>query len=299
MERQQHGANSAVEGLLDEHLRTLGAGFHADPIAIYGPLEGGVDDTVRDVIEDLREQGSGLDDLVVLVDTEGGYLDVVRRIVETFRHHYTTVSFVIPNAAYSAGTILAMSGDAIYMDYYSRLGPIDPQVPGENGNMVPALGFLRRYEDLVARAQGIGDPLSLAEIQLLISGFNQAELYMYDQQRQLSVTLLEDWLATYKFKDWGTTRTRGLPVTDAMRRQRAVEVAKALNDTDRWHSHSAGISAAVLDTELNLRIDPFADHGESIRRYHGLLRDYMALNGHWGIVHAPGSYSAYHVHLPG
>lgn len=291
------GANSAVEGLLDEELRSLEAGFNADAVAIYGPLEYGVDDVVRDVVEAVRAKSQTHDHLVMLVDTDGGYLDVVKRIVDTLRYQYRVVSFVIPNAAYSAGTILAMSGDAIYMDYYSRLGPIDPQVEGENGNMIPALGFLRRYEELVKRSHSTTNPLSLAEIQLLISGFNQAELYMYEQQRQLSVTLLEEWLATYKFKDWQKTRTRELVVDDALRRQRAVEVAEALNDTDRWHSHSNGISAALLDTDLNVIIDPFGVHGEGIRRYHGLMKDYMGLNAHVGVVHAPGSYVAYHVHI--
>jgi hypothetical protein len=35
-----------------------------------------------------------------------------------------------------------MSGDAIYMTYYSRLGPIDPQVETSKGVPVPALGYL-------------------------------------------------------------------------------------------------------------------------------------------------------------
>ncbi len=30
------------------------------------------------------------------------------------RHHYKCVDFIVPNSAYSAGTVLAMSGDAIY-----------------------------------------------------------------------------------------------------------------------------------------------------------------------------------------
>ena len=35
-----------------------------------------------------------------------------------------------------------MSGDAIFMDYFSVLGPIDPQLP-KGDTMVPALGYLR------------------------------------------------------------------------------------------------------------------------------------------------------------
>lgn len=42
-----------------------------------------------------------------------------------------------------------MSGDNIYMDYYSRLGPIDSQVQCRQGQMVPALGYLVQWERLV------------------------------------------------------------------------------------------------------------------------------------------------------
>lgn len=38
-----------------------------------------------------------------------------------------SVNFVIPDYAMSAGTLFAFSGDKIYMDYSSSLGPIDPK----------------------------------------------------------------------------------------------------------------------------------------------------------------------------
>ena len=150
MAHQSMGANSAVEGMLDEHLKALGEGFKADPLALYGPIDYRLDDIVRDAVEPMREGKTDSGSLVVVLDTDGGYLDVARRIVDTFRYHYQVVSFVIPNAAYSAGTILAMSGDAIYMDYYSRLGPIDPQAQGENGRMVPRGGQKPRFDHAAA-----------------------------------------------------------------------------------------------------------------------------------------------------
>lgn len=289
------GANVAVEALLDEKLRAIETAFDAQGLAIYGPLDFGLDDTVRDVVEKLKAGDPQREQLVILLDTDGGYLDVVNRMVDTIRHHYRIVSFVIPNAAYSAGTILAMSGDAIYMDYYSRLGPIDPQVQDDRGNMIPALGYLKRYEALIAQSRE-PDGLSLAEIQLLIGGFDQAQLYMYEQARELSVTLLGDWLCKYKFKEWNKTETQGLTVTEEMRRTRGKEVANQLNDTDRWHSHSNGISAEVLKNELKLRIDDFGARKDMIRTYHDLLTDYAGLNRVIGVVHTPGTYLPYHSH---
>ena len=88
-----------------------------------------------------------------MLTTGGGFIEVVRRMVDTLRHYYYEVGFIVPNYAYSAGTIFVMSGDAISMDYYSRLGPIDPQVPTVDGTtMVSALGYVERYNALIEKA---------------------------------------------------------------------------------------------------------------------------------------------------
>lgn len=106
-----------------------------------GDIGGNVDDVVKNVIEEKSQSTYKKDKLTVLLTTEGGYIETVQRIVETLRHHYKFIDFIIPNYAYSAGTIWAMSGDAIYMNYYSRLGPIDPQLETPEGKSVPALGI--------------------------------------------------------------------------------------------------------------------------------------------------------------
>ena len=144
-------ANAFIEGQLDQCIRSLETHFDADAMTYSGDLLAGVDDAVRDVIE-AKAGATNRDKLVVLLTTSGGYIEPVKRIVETLRHHYSFVEFIIPNRAFSAGTVLAMSGNAIHMDYYSRLGPIDPQVESATGNQVPALGYLAQYEALLEKA---------------------------------------------------------------------------------------------------------------------------------------------------
>ena len=46
-----------------------------------------------------------------------------------------------------------MSGDNIYMNYYSALGPVDPQVQNKDGKLVAALGYLDKINDLLSKAQ--------------------------------------------------------------------------------------------------------------------------------------------------
>jgi len=210
----------------------------------------------------------------MILDTPGGIVEIVERMVELIRYHYQELVFVVPDRAMSAGTVFVMAGDAIMMDYFSRLGPIDPQIEKE-GKLVPALSYLAQYRRLIKRARE--GNLSDAEFALLAQ-FDLAEIHQYEQARQLTVKLLRKWLVSYKFKNWEATESRGLPVDDTMRVERAREIAEALSDNERWHSHARGISMQTLRDELNLRIDDFGEDSEVsrlIRGYYELLRDYL------------------------
>jgi len=173
----------------------------------------------------------------------------------------------------------------------SRLGPIDPQVVRNDGSQVPAPGYLERYNKLLRKANA--GRASTAEIQLLINAFDQGELYQYEHARELSITLLKEWLVKYKFKEWKVTRTRKRKVTLAMKRTRAATIAKELNNTEKWHVHGHGISKDVIENNLNLMIDDFgndADLSKDIRGYHELMADYMMKRGAQAAVHFAGRY---------
>ena len=265
-------ANEFIERELDRRAESLGRRFDADVLAISGPLLSGADDVLRDIVES-REAKS--EKLCVVLTTSGGYIEVVHRIVDLFRHHYAHVEFVVPNYAFSAGTILAMSGNAIWMDYYSRLGPIDPQIEID-GQMLPALGYLVRYERLIEKARR--GELTTAEAGLLVAGFDQAALYAYEQARELSVFLLKLWLTSYKFRNWKVTETSRTEVTHKMREERTECIARELSDTEKWHSHGHGISMEVLRRDLRLKIDDFGADGELnslIGAYYKLLNDHQ------------------------
>ena len=123
--------------------------LRGDVIILRSPIRFGLDDLVRLEIEALHERTGRkrkLPKLVVILETGGGYIEIVERLYNIFRNHYQLVDFIIPNFAYSAGTVLALSGDSIYMDYYSVLGPIDPQYETEDGRYVPGLGYLYKFK---------------------------------------------------------------------------------------------------------------------------------------------------------
>jgi len=126
-----------VERQLDQLASAIEKKLAADVMAIYGPIYPGAETRVRQAIE--AHRGKRKPKLAVVLDTVGGIIEVVERMVTTIRHHYDEVVMIVPDKAMSAGTVLAMSGDAIMMDYFACLGPIDPQVETKEGKFASSL----------------------------------------------------------------------------------------------------------------------------------------------------------------
>lgn len=252
--------------------------LNCDLMYFYGPIRSYYVTQFRNFVESLATRRSKKDTLTICLTTPGGEAEAVEKMVEIVRHHYEKVFFIVPDTAYSAGTIFCMSGDKIYMDYSSSLGPIDPQVPDkENKHLVPALGYLDKVNELVKKSKD--NEIAPAEIAILVKQ-DLAMLRFYEQARDLSVALLKDWLAKYKFKDWLTHRTNnpGAPVTAAEKEQRAQEIAMILSNNNIWHSHGRSIGMNKLRSLLRLEIDDYGQDKElsdAIRLYSDTLTDYL------------------------
>lgn len=213
--------------------------------------------------------------ICIVLATPGGVVEAVEKMVEVTRHHFSEVFFVVPNAAMSAGTIFCMSGDKIFMDYTSSLGPIDPQVGLGDGHLVPALGYIDKVNELILKSQR--GSLSDAEL-LMLQRLDLATLRRYEQARDLSVSLLKQWLVEYKFKDWEfhLTTNPGAVVTLQEKEQRAEQIAKDLSDNNRWHSHGRMIGISTLTNSLKLKIEDYSgdsDLRHNLRIYSELLAE--------------------------
>lgn len=279
-------SNSYIDSELVERLKRVEECFEADVITCIHPIMEPFDDIIRQRMDDLSDKRKNL---LVILETGGGSIETTERIVTVLRHHYPDgeVSFLIPNHAMSAGTILVMSGDRILMDYYSVLGPIDPQIQNGDGVWVPGLGYLEKYKEIIDKSSK--GNLTQAELAFLLDKFDPAQMHWLEQAREHGVDLLKQWLVQYKFKNWTKTEGRGRPVTDAMRVKRAASVAKKLNDTKLWRSHGRGLSIQVVRQKLELVIEDFGTdpvHEELNRRvtaYYRLLKDYMGRRA-WNFV---------------
>lgn len=298
---EQLRADSIVQGFLNNSNLTLAEQLDAEVISIIAPMTPPWDDVVRLAIEELSEASEGVDEdqeggtsrkrkLAVVLETTGGYIETVERMVRAMRQFYEEVIFVIPNFAYSAGTVLALSGDDIYMDYHSILGPIDPQYGASNGEYVPGMGYLAKYKELVHTINTAPDAGQVrAEISYLIEKFDPAKLFHIEQAIEHSKSLLKEWLPKYKFKNWTERATTKTTVTAQDKQVRANEIAEILGDAQRWHSHGRGITCDDLGSEeIKLKITNYGSDPDlkvSIRNYHNLLVDYMGRRSWPAVIH--------------
>ena len=280
-------SDDIIQDILADKCRDLEAALHGEVILIRAPMQSGIDDAVRREIETLAAEADRRRHLVVVLETNGGSVEVVERLSDVFRHHFDTVAFVVPNVAYSAGTVLCLSGDDIYMDYYSVLGPIDPQILNRDGRWVPGIGYLGKYNSLIAKsARG---ELTIAEMEFLFRKFDPAELFAIEQAQRHSTDLIEAWLCRYKFKDWTHRETNGTEVDPEYKKTRAKEIARLLGDATEWNSHGRGIPLHVLESDkLKLKIKNFGTDPQlngAVRDYYDLFIDYCARIGSGIAIH--------------
>ena len=269
--------DDTIRDVLNERLTKLEDHFDADVVFQYGEIHPSMEKFYRDFIEQLiKDPSADRKRLVVILNTPGGSSETVEKMVNIIRFHYQELYLVVPDYAMSAGTIFCMAADKIFMDYSSSLGPIDPQV--YNGKRwVPALGYLEKVEQLIDRSRK--GELTEAEF-LILQKLDLAELRSYEMARDLTVSLLKQWLVHYKFKDWTAHRTTepGKAVTMEEKEQRAKQIADMLADNSRWHSHGRSIGIATLRDVLRLEIDDYSMDDtlrQLIRDYNDLICEYV------------------------
>lgn len=281
--------DATIKNLLNESLDKLERQFDADVIFFYGEIQYGLLRPFRDLVEDLKKDEKNRDKVAIFLNTPGGSAETAEKLVDIIRYHYKDVTFIVPDAAMSAGTIFCMAGNRIYMDYSSSLGPIDPQV--WNGQQwVPALGYLDKVEEMLQKSAG--GTLSNAEF-LILQSQDLALLSRYEQAKNLTITLLKNWLVDYKWCDWtkhGTNPDKlGQDVTPEEKRERAEEVAKLLGDNKYWHSHGRMIGINTLRTLLRLKIEDYSTDATLqplIRSYNDLMTEYIARSNYKTFLHS-------------
>lgn len=274
---------NSLKILLNSKLSILEQHLNADVLVYYGPIGNLNENVFLKIVEELAQTPNRHETLYIVLTTTGGSAIAVERYVNIIRYHYKEVHFIVPDYAYSAGTIFCMSGDSILMDYFSVLGPIDPQVQNKDGKWVAALGYLDKVNEYIEKAK-VG---TLSDVEFaILKDFDLAELRSFEQARDLTIDLLKKWLVKYKFKNWDK-HSDGTEVSIEEKEQRAREIAAHLSDNNDWKSHGRPINIEVLK-ELKLKIEDYSNKSELrgiIRDYYETMSDYVRLKGFSIFIH--------------
>lgn len=281
--------DNQVREILKQRVLAIENCMEGDVVFYYGPIFPSVQKRFRDFIEQLKQDPESRQRLIVFLNTPGGSAETVEKLVEIIRFHYSEVFFVVPDEAMSAGTIFCMSGDKIYMDYTSSLGPIDPQI--HNGkDWVPALGYLDQVERMIQKSAA--GELTDAEL-IIFQTQDLAMLSRFEQAKNLTITLLKKWLVEFKFKDWETHQTTpellNRPVTTQEKMARAEDIATMLSDNKQWHSHGRMIGISTLKSLLRLKIEDYSkddDLRAKILAYSDFLTDYISRHDYKHFLHS-------------
>ena len=211
------------------------------------------------IIRDMLQAVTGYDEIDVYIETPGGNGVTAEQIAKFLHNKFAKVNFVISGEAKSAGTILAMAGNEIYMTETGSLGPIDAQV-SIGRTVVSAYDYMEWINNKMDDAYKNGrlNPVDATMIAQITPG----EIQLVNHSLEFAKDLVKQWLYQYKFKSWVTTETHQEIVTDEMRSKRADDVATELANHSRWRTHgrslgiedleSIGIKVVNLETEKSV-----------------------------------------------
>ena len=138
------------------------------------------------------DKSKGLD---LILHTPGGNTAATESIVNYLRAVFgTDIRAFIPQCAFSAGTMIALSCKEIVMGKQSNIGPIDPQFGG-----MSCAGVIEEFENAVKSVKA--DPASAPLWQVIISKYHPT--FLGDCQKAItwSNSMVEEWLSSNMLQD--------------------------------------------------------------------------------------------------
>jgi hypothetical protein len=183
----------------------------------------------REVVVDLP--GGGVD---LLLHTPGGLAEAAEGMVALLRSKFNDVRVVVPLAAKSAGTMLAMSANTIIALPGAELGPIDPQFVIQ-GRFAPAKAIENQFDR--AAKEIMATPQKIPAWVPILSGIGPSLLEECAKALELSKVLVSRWLEQYMFSG------------DADAAAKAATIAAYLSDYDVHMSHGRRIGVEELKAE--------------------------------------------------
>lgn len=185
------------------------------------------------------------------IETPGGSGETAEEIVRFLHKKFDNVNFVIAGEAKSAGTIMALGGNNIFMTDTGSLGPIDAQV-FIGRTVVSAHDYIEWVENKSNESQGNNsiNPFDAT----IVAQINPGEIGGVFNALNFAIDLVEEWLCKYKFAHWTETETKHKKVTPKMKKKRANDIATSLTNHSKWRSHGRSLKIEDLE-KLGIKID--------------------------------------------
>ena len=210
--------------------------------------------------------------LDVMLTTTGGDGEAAFRMASICRSEREDVRIIVPDSAYSAGTILALAADKILMSSSSTLGPIDPQILlPEKGPFawMSANAMVEAVDNLQKQAQANDYALRFA-----ITMLGEIDAILY-QTAKNAMDRTEPLVT-------GVFKLRSNPPSD----EQIQEIVEALQE---YSIHSATIHhQEAYDIGLPVEyVDPFSKQWAQFWRLHTryvadyrIPKDVLVIEGH-------------------
>jgi hypothetical protein len=144
-------------------------------------------------------RGNNLD---LILHTGGGSAEATDAIVSYLRQKFDSIRVIIPQAAMSAGTMIACAADTIVMGKQSSIGPIDPQFILQTSvgvQSIPAHAILEQFK--IAQKDCADNPKNLNSWMPMLGQYGPALLVRCQDQIDFGKELVENWLSQYMFKE--------------------------------------------------------------------------------------------------
>jgi hypothetical protein len=186
-------------------------------VALIGSNNIGLGDVVgfTDLIANITD-----DNIDVFIESPGGSVEATQRIVNILRKNFKHIRYFVAGSAYSAATMLALSGDEILMHDSACLGPIDPQING-----IPARSILNGFNGVkeVLNKEG---PKSLPAYLPLLNKYDLHILEICKDSEERGRELVRDWLERYMLKN------------EKNRKNKAKKIAGFFSNYNQHKSHA-------------------------------------------------------------
>ena len=207
--QQQQGGPSPTDRLRRKYLKLLSE--HTKRATIYygtswlagPPVMGDLGSVALHDVQGFMEAVSNIDEkeLDLIITSPGGDADAAESIMACLRTRFEHMRAVVPVAAMSAATMMALSCDEIVMGTHSQLGPIDPQITihtPEGNRSSPAYAVIEQFELAKKECQ---DPQNIGAWYPVLRDLSPGLIVQCNQAIERSKQFVADQLRTYMLND--------------------------------------------------------------------------------------------------